>query len=244
MPSHAINSGTTMPTIAPRQEADNDQKPTRRQQAGLGIEHGVLLRDRGGARIAAASHAIAASTMSTTAGKNDNVVHFHAVERMLDEDSFYPPDDKRRESPDYRAIHIQMVIADDLPCLVCGVRHSTLGDLARNRIGATQMETHHHVIEPSLADAIEADKFNALVRPGLLRAAQRRARDAAYADKSALYKTFDAAYAADMDIATIRRWIDNGADNLRVLCDVHHRHKQVGIRAVTHPIWGAEDLFR
>ncbi len=27
-----------------------------------------------------------------------------------------------------------------------------------------------------------------------------------------------------------------------MLCDVHHRHKFVGIHAITYPIWGPQDV--
>jgi hypothetical protein len=36
--------------------------------------------------------------------------------------------------------------------------------------------------------------------------------------------------------------VDHSPDNLWVLCDVHHRHKFVGIHAITYPIWGPQDL--
>lgn len=39
-------------------------------------------------------------------------------------------------------------------------------------------------------------------------------------------------------------WIDHGRDNLWVLCDVHHRHKYVGIHAITYPIWGPQDILK
>jgi hypothetical protein len=36
--------------------------------------------------------------------------------------------------------------------------------------------------------------------------------------------------------------VDHGFDNLWVLCDVHHRHKFVGIHAITYPIWRPQDV--
>jgi hypothetical protein len=39
-------------------------------------------------------------------------------------------------------------------------------------------------------------------------------------------------------------WVDHSADNLWVLCDIHHRHVYLGIHAITDPIWGPVDLVR
>ncbi len=130
-----------------------------------------------------------------------------------------------------------MTIADDKHCLVCGVQHSTLADPARNPFGAIQLETHHHTIEWALANAIDPDKFNQHIRPGLQHLAEARP-----AGLSSLYTAFDAAYAQPMDLKTIQDWVDHGYDNLWVLCDVHHRHKFVGIHAITYPIWGPQDV--
>ena len=209
-------------------------------QAQLAMAHGELLKQAATQRIAAATKAVA---KYKPAKKEDpGLAHYHAVERMLDERAFYPAHDKRKESADYARIHQQMAVTDDLPCIVCGVKHSTLGDPAQNPFGAIQMETHHHVIEWALANAIDAAKFNARVRPGLLRAAKHRQEQPSYGAKAAVYKLFDADYAADMTIERIHEWIDHAADNLWVLCDVHHRHKYVGIHAITFPIWGPQDL--
>lgn len=194
-------------------------------------------------RIAAARKALAAAPAAAGAAPHDqSIAQNHAAERMLDEVALYPPHNKRTESPDYARIHHEMTVVDDKHCLVCGVQHSTLGDVARNPFGAVQMETHHHAIEWALANAINPAKFNQHVRPGLLHAAQRRATEPDYAQVSPLYKLFDKAYEADMDAGTICAWIDHAADNLRVLCDVHRRHKFVGIHAITYPIWGPQDV--
>lgn len=244
MPDQASWSAIAKPMGDPHEEsAYLEDKRDQRPQPQLAIDHSGALRIDAGRRIRMATGAVAACrALSAAAGEDEDLARYHALAHMLDEWPFHPPHDKRDESADYHAIHVQMTIADDLPCIVCGVRNSMLGEVEKNPFGAILMETHHHVIQRALAAAIQADKFNAHVRPDLFRAARRRAQDPAYAATSPLYKKFDEAYAAPMDIATIRRWIDHAADNLRVLCDVHHRHRHVGIHAVTCSIWGPQDL--
>lgn len=38
--------------------------------------------------------------------------------------------------------------------------------------------------------------------------------------------------------------VDHSADNLWVLCDVHHRHKWVGIHHISYPMWAPQDLLK
>jgi hypothetical protein len=227
-----------------RRQAHADYVQDQLQQTRTTADHARVLRARAPARIAAAKAALAARAPLPpgATAQDDSLSQYHVVERMLDERAFYPPHDKRTESPAYAQVHHRMTVVDDKPCLVCGVRHSTLGDAASNPFGAVQMETHHHTIEWALANAIDADKFNQHVRPGLLHAAQRRAQAPEYASVDALYKAFDQSYQTPMDLDTIKAWIDHGADNLWVLCDIHHRHKFVGIHAITYPIWGPQDV--
>src|ERR1700759_2689947 len=119
---------------------------------------------------------------------------------MLQEKAFYPPHDKRTESPAYAKIHKQMTVAEDQPCLVCGVKHSTLSDKTKNPFGAVQMETHHHIIEWALANAVVPALFNSHVRPGLARrAAQRKANG----DTDTIYQEFDPLYSKDMTAAQV-----------------------------------------
>lgn len=208
------------------------------QQERTTTDHADILRKRAPDRIKAMTDARAAANLAPApAPGDDDISHYHVVERMLDEQAFYPPHDQRTESADYAAIHRQMTVADDKRCLVCGVQHSTLGDPNKNPFGAVQMETHHHTIEWALANAIDPAKFNQHIRPGLLRLSENRP-----AGLSKLYTKFDAAYANDMDAQTIADWVDHAFDNLWVLCDIHHRHKFVGIHAITFPIWGPQDV--
>jgi hypothetical protein len=148
--------------------------------------------------------------------------------RVLDEIAFYPAHDPRRETPEYKETHRRLAIEQDRPCLICGVRNSTLKDKAHNLYGAKQMETHHHVLEWALANAIDAVKFNKILLPRL------RAR---HPNKEQYKK---GAFTAD----EVKVWVDHDEDNLWVLCDVHHRAKYFGIHEITYPIWGPVDLLR
>jgi hypothetical protein len=147
--------------------------------------------------------------------------------RRLDEIAFYPKHDPRTETPEYVKVHKKLAIEKDLPCLICGVRNSTLNDAKQNPYGARQMETHHHVIEWALANAIDPSKFNRILRPNLL---HRHS-------ETELYQH-------DMSAKEIADWVDHHEDNLWVLCDVHHRSKFFGIHEISFPIWGPMDILR
>ncbi len=194
------------------------------KQAATVAKHGASLQKNAPQRIAKAEKLLKGAHGG---GASDLISHTHAVERMLHEVAFYPPHDVRKESPAYSRVHHEMVRDKDLPCLACGVRQSTLNDPEKNPFGAVQMETHHHVIEWALANAIDPDKFNTHVLPGLLRKNPEK-------------------YTPMKDGMTrqqILDWVDHDKDNLWVLCDVHHRHVYVGIHAITFPIWGPQDLL-
>lgn len=154
-----------------------------------------------------------------------NVDKIHEVSRMLHENVFYPPHSPRTESSEYAKIHKHLTHELDLPCLTCGVRNSTLNDPVANWAGAKDIETHHHIIEYSLANAIDLNKFNERI-VARLRVGQPEK------------------YAKDFTEQQMLDWIDHDPDNLWVLCDVHHRHLEVGIHSVTYPIWGPQDLIK
>ncbi len=198
-----------------------------------------VLRRQAPGRIAAAVGAAKKANLKNDA-TDDPLDQYHVVQRFLEEKAFYPLHDKRTESSAYAAIHKAMTIVQDQPCLVCQVRHSTLGEHANNPFGAVQLETHHHTIEWALANAIVPESFNAHVLPGLARRAAERRSQGKPVDP--IYKEFDALYNKPMTADQIKQWVDHSPDNLWVLCDVHHRHKFVGIHAITYPIWGPQDL--
>jgi hypothetical protein len=97
------------------------------------------------------------------------VNRIHKNPRLLKEIAFYPEHDKRRETQEYKAVHKKLTQELDLPCLICGIRNSTLKDKQKNPYGARQMETHHHIIEWALANAVSGEKFNWALLPSLRR---------------------------------------------------------------------------
>ena len=151
----------------------------------------------------------------------------HDNPRLLREIAFYPTHDKRKETAGYRAVHRDLTITKDLPCLICGVRNSTLKKKSENRYGARAMETHHHVVEWALANAVDLAKFNKAILPNL---AARHAQNAAYKKPFTQRQMLD--------------WVDHSPDNLWVLCDVHHRAQYVGVHEISYPIWGPQALLR
>ncbi len=157
----------------------------------------------------------------------------HLNERVLDEKAFYPAHDARKESPEYAKVHHELVVTQDLPCLVCGVRDSVLKDPAKakdpklNPYAAKALETHHHVIEWALANAVDVGKFNATIRPHL-----------AFRHKD------NPGYQKPFNEQQVKDWVDHSPDNLWVICDVHHRAAYFGIHEITYPIWCPQDLLR
>jgi hypothetical protein len=158
---------------------------------------------------------------------NQQVVQ-HVQAHKVDELQFYPAHDQRTESSAYVAAHKHMTQVLDLPCLVCGVRNSTLKSAA-NRYGAKAMETHHHIIEWALANAVDTQRFNDSIRPNL---AHKHPNDPVW--------TYETPFTDDQ----VRQWVDHSEHNLWVLCDVHHRAKFLGIHEITYPIWAPQDLLR
>lgn len=152
---------------------------------------------------------------------------YHENHRMLDERAFYPAHDARRETGAYKAVHHTLVVEQGRACLICGVRNSTLKDDLKNPYGARQMETHHHVIEWALANAINVDYFNTRLLSNLRR--QHPGRED---------------YQKDFTQQQVLDWVDHDEHNLWVLCDVHHRAKYFGIHEISFPVWGPVDLLR
>ncbi len=159
-------------------------------------------------------------------------VKIHGSFRGLKEAAFYPEHEKRHETKKYRAVHKKLVVEKDLPCLICGVKHSDLNDEEKrvnpkiNPFAAKQMETHHHIIEWALANAIDVEKFNNILR---LHLKYRHPNEELYCKP--------------MTKEDIRNWVDHHEHNLWVLCDVHHRHKFFGIHEITGPMWNPQNLL-
>lgn len=140
-----------------------------------------------------------------------NLSRIHVVQHIMHEDVFYPPHAPRTESDEYKAIHHKLVVEDDAPCLICGIRNSQLGDPSINVHGVQEMETHHFWVEWALTGAVDVEKL-----------------------RSAL----------GLDIPDLASWVDHDPNNLMVLCDRHHRHKEAGIHEVSFPVWVAQKFVR
>ncbi len=157
----------------------------------------------------------------------------HLVSRKLNEAVFVPPHAPRRATPEYRAMHSKLVVEQDRPCLVCGATNSMLKDPKKrkdpehNPAGAKQIETHHRMVEWSLMNAIDLGKFNKRIIGALRR-----------------HRSDDTRYNHDFTEQEIKDFIDHSETNMWVLCDIHHRHKYVGIHSISGPIWGPQDLLK
>lgn len=84
-----------------------------------------------------------------------DIDHVHATPLTVSVIELTPPHDKRRETAAYQRSHHFLVVEQDTPCYVCGVRNSTLNDPAQNKVGAKALESHHAPIEWSLMDAVD-----------------------------------------------------------------------------------------
>jgi hypothetical protein len=82
----------------------------------------------------------------------------HITHEAIASEELSPPHPPRAETPLYRRTHHRLVVEEDRPCAVCGVRQSTLSDPAQNPYQATQLETHHYPIERSLLEACDWKK--------------------------------------------------------------------------------------
>ncbi len=192
---------------------------------------GTLEYRKGQAQVIKKAHTIRSAVKEHA--ERGNGLTIHGRPEVLLDPMFYPEHDQRTESPGYAKVHKKLTVDDDRPCLVCGVKNSILKnektkkDPALNPFGAIQMETHHHVVEWALANAVDPKNFNKAIRPNL----------AGRHPDQAMYKR-------DMTEQEILDWVDHSADNLWVLCDVHHRHKWVGIHHVSYPMWAPQDLLK
>lgn len=151
----------------------------------------------------------------------------HHVIEDIHEDILTPGHNKRTESKEYAKVHKHLVKELDLPCIVCGVKNSTLKDPAANKFNAKGLQTHHRYIEWSLMNAVDLDKFNQRVLPYLHHA---------HPDEPLYNQPFD--------YQTLCDWVDHHPHNLWVICDVHHIGRNTGIHYLAMPIWGVQDLLQ
>lgn len=86
--------------------------------------------------------------------------HVHETSESVASVEETPPHAPRIETPEYKKAHEYLVHTQDKPCMICGVRNSTLKDATQNPFGATALETHHWPIERSLMDSCDPDKVH------------------------------------------------------------------------------------
>lgn len=91
---------------------------------------------------------------------SDALQHVHPTMESVANIELTPPHSPRVETPAYRKAHHFLVVEKDSPCLVCGVRNSTLHDPASNPFQATALESHHAPIERSLLECCDPLKVH------------------------------------------------------------------------------------
>lgn len=149
-----------------------------------------------------------------------DVLDVHEVKKAMFEDYFVPGHEPRTASSLYTKTHDNMINNLDMPCFICGVSKSKINDTTVNTCGATQLETHHFILEWSLANAANWDVLKQMhsdfpdwdkIVPG---------------DESTYFNFVDHPY------------------NMLILCDIHHRGKFHGIHAIEYPVWVAQKFMQ
>jgi aromatic ring-cleaving dioxygenase len=151
----------------------------------------------------------------------------HEYKEQMTLDVFYPGHPPRKETALYARTHKAMCITEDQPCWICGVRNTTLHNKSQNPWKSKALETHHFVVEDSLAEAVDLVKFNARL---------------VYWHRCQPHH--DPQYDTDFTQEQMEEWIHGDRDNMRVLCDVHHRSTAVGIHHMPYPFWAVQDLIK
>lgn len=158
------------------------------------------------------------------------------LRRTLSETVWYPPHAPRTASALYTKTHHELVYVEDKPCVVCGVRNSTLGSDLAKAVGAKQLETHHDLVEWAGQTEINWDKL-AADHPDLPSLAALAA--AYHGHLNANNGEFD----GKLDPNIVTQFVDS-TDQMLVLCDAHHRSAGKGIHMITGPIWSLQRYER
>lgn len=150
------------------------------------------------------------------------------LRRTLAEDVMYPPHPPRVASALYARTHHELVVVQDRPCVVCGVRNSTLADPTANPDRAKTLETHHDLIEWAGANEIDWDKL-AADHPDLPNLV-------ALAKAFHAHVTANGSFDGTLDPAIVTAFVDSD-EQMLVICDVHHRGPNRGKHMITGPVW-------
>jgi hypothetical protein len=167
---------------------------------------------------------------------------------------YYPPHEPRTESKTYMQTHKTLIYDKDMPCWVCGVRASDFKRDGKgkktdvNQFGAQDNETHHDIIEWAAANGIDWDKV-AKDYPDL-KSLQHVARawDLQHGRGHQLPKAEEPENTQGQKIRhpayknvhyteiDPTEFLD-GVEQMKVLCDIHHRHPLFGVHMTPRPIW-------
>lgn len=151
--------------------------------------------------------------------ESKNVQDVHVLRKTMIERYNVPGHEPRKKSPLFTKNHRNMVVVENQPCYICGVKNSTLNVNDKNPFRATQMESHHW-IEWSLANCLDWDTMQ----------------------KS--YPDFENWKAIDpKDASTYFNFIDDRY-NLVTLCNVCHRGVGYGIHCLEKSIWEVRRFIR
>ncbi len=140
----------------------------------------------------------------------------HETSEAVETIELTPAHPPREETPIYRATHHKLVVEEDTPCIVCGVKNSTLDDPKQNPFGAKALETHHFPIERSLLEACDWQKVK----------------------EHFGFAAFHLKGPEDLEA-----FVDS-EDNMMVVCDIHHRSKQYGIHHLLAQDWFIQPFLR
>ncbi len=101
-----------------------------------------------------------ATTVKTVAqdGTSTILSTVHATIAGVSDIEMTPPHPPREDTPIYMRTHRHLIFTKDRPCVICGVRKSTLHDPSQNPFGAKDLETHHHPLERCLLSACDPAK--------------------------------------------------------------------------------------
>lgn len=157
---------------------------------------------------AATAPAATGAATAKTPQVSPTLARVHETHEATSAVELEPPHPPRKETPLYRATHRRLIITEDRPCYVCGVRRSDLLSKARrndpriNPYKARVMESHHFPVERGLLAAVDRE---------LLAQAYPTVRQ---------YKTLEA-------------WVDSEY-NMLVLCSSCHR---LADHAIHRALW-------
>jgi hypothetical protein len=176
-----------------------------------------------------------------------DITKTHQVKETLEQITFYPAHIPRKESGIYRKTHDLMVNEKDLPCWICKVRKSFIKEDGadksdRNPMGAKQLETHHNIIEWAAANGVDWSKV-AKDYPNITPLQHiAHAWDLEHNNGSVDHGHIKPVGVDDATGVPKYKEIDattflDGVEQMRVLCNFHHRSTFVGIHAITYPIW-------